>query len=245
MIQPFYLTFLIPLLLVSCRSNDFEKNPVDVLVRDMTDTPVYSIILYDMDEEGTFFKDYRHQYRIIKESKEGATPEEVITDWYPVSEEFFNRNIDNMGMEIAAKNAQGEVTKTAAPPGYANYVGNPQYGQWQQGSNGQSFWAFYGQYALLSSLFNLATFPAYRSYYNDYRGYRQSGRPYYGPTLDNGRRAYGTNSRYTTTTKPNTVWRNNPSSRNFRSSNQRTSRTGSRYGSGSSGMRSRGGGFGK
>ena len=69
-----------------------------------------------------------------------------------------------MGMEIAAKSADGEVTKTAAPPGYNNYVGNSQYGQWQQGSNGQSFWAFYGQYALMSSLFNMATFPARRSY---------------------------------------------------------------------------------
>lgn len=247
MIRSFCCVLIVPLLLVSCRSNTFEKSPVDELVRDMTDTPVYSIILYDMDEEGSLFKDYKHQYRIVKESKEGATPEEVITDWYPVSEEYFNRNIDNMGMEIAAKNAQGEVTKSAAPPGYSNHVGNPQYGQWQQGSNGESFWSFYGKYALLSSMFNMATFPARRSYYDDYRGSRQSGRPYYGPTTSNGNRTYGTNSRYTTTTKPNTTWRNNPSSRSFRSSSQRTSRTSSRYGSGSSssGMRSRGGGFGK
>ena len=240
-----YSLLLIPLLFLSCRSNDFEKSPVDELIRDMTDTPVYSIILYDMNEEGSFFKDYQHQYRIIKESKEGATPEEVITDWMPVSEDFFNRNIDNMGMEIAAKSADGTVSKTAAPPGYSNYVGNEKYGQWQQGSNGQSFWAFYGQYALLSSLFNMGTFPARRSYYDDYRGSRQAGRPYYGP-ISNGRPTYGTNSQYTTTTKPNTTWRNNPSSRAFRSSNQRTSRAGSRYGSGSSSsMRSRGGGFGK
>ncbi len=142
--RPFHLLycFFILLLLISCRSNDFEKSPVDELVRDMTETPVYSVILYDMDEEGSFFKDYKHQYRIIKESKEGATPEEEITDWMPVSEDFFNRNIDNMGMEIAAKSADGTVSKTAAPPGYSNYVGNEKYGQWQQGSNGQSFWAF-------------------------------------------------------------------------------------------------------
>ncbi len=247
MMRPSYLLYFIPLLLISCRSNDFEKSPVDELVRDMTDTPVYSIILYDMDEEGSFFKDYKHQYRIIKESKEGATPEEEITDWMPVSEDFFNRNIDNMGMEIAAKSADGTVSKTAAPPGYSNYVGNEKYGQWQQGSNGQSFWAFYGQYALLSSLFNMGGFPARRSYYDGYRGARQAGRPYYGPTTGNGQRTFGTNSQYTTTTKPNTTWRNNPSSRAARSSTQRTSRAGSRYGSGSSSsrMRSRGGGFGK
>ena len=245
MTQPYYLLLIVPLLLVSCRSNSFEKSPVDELIRDMTETPVYSIILYDMDEQGTLFKEYRHQYRIIKESKAGATPEEEVTGWYPVSEDFFNRNIDNMGMEIAAKNAQGEVSKTAAPPGYSNYVGNPEYGEWRQGNNGESFWSFYGKYALISSLFNMTAFPARRSYYDDYRGYRQSGRPYYGPTNNSGQRTYGTNSRYTTSAKPNTTWRSNPSSRAFRSSSQRTSRSSSRFGSGSSGMRSRGGGFGK
>ena len=242
MIRSYYFLWLALLLLTSCRSSNFEKSPVDVMIRDMTNEPVYSIILYDMNEEGTFFKDYYHKYRILK-GKEGEVPEEEITDWMPVSEDFFNRNIDNMGMEIAAKAADGEVAKTAAPPGYNNYVGNPQYGQWQQGGNGQSFWAFYGQYALLSSLFNMATFPARRSYYDGYQTSRRSGRPYYGPTVGNGQRAYGTNSRYTSTTKPNTTWRARSSSSSFRNSAQRTSRSGSR--SGSSSMRSRGGGFGK
>ena len=82
------LAVLILLLLFSCRSNDFQKNPLDELIRDMTDEPVYSIMLYDMDEEGTFFKDYKHQYRILK-GKEGEVPEEKITEWIPVSEEFF------------------------------------------------------------------------------------------------------------------------------------------------------------
>ena len=243
MTRSFYVLSIV-LLLSACRSNDFQKSPVDNMIRDMTNTPVYSIILYDMNQEGTFFPEYQHQYRILK-GKEGEVPEEEITDWVPVSEDFFNQNIDNMGMEIAAKSADGEVSKTASPPGYNNYVGNPQYGQWQQGSSGQSFWAFYGQYALLSSLFNLGGFPARRAYYDDYRTSRRAGRPYYGPTVGTGQRAYGTNSRYTTTTRPNSTWRQSPSSRAFRSSGQRTSRASSRYGSGSSSTRARGGGFGK
>lgn len=232
--------------LVACRSNSFEKSPVDEMIRNMTNDPAYSIILYDMDQQGTFFPEYRHQYRILKESPQDSVPEEEITEWYTVSENFFNQNIDNMGMEIAAKNREGEISKTAAPPGYSNYVGNPQYGQWQQGSNGESFWSFYGKYALMSSLFNMAAFPVRRSYYNDYQGYRRSGRSYYGPVVNN-QRAYGTNSRYTTTAKPNTTWRSSPSSRNFRTSSERTSRSSSRWGSGSSSTsRSRSsGGFGK
>lgn len=236
---------LLILLLSACSGNDFQKNPVDTMIRDMTDTPIYSIMLYDMNEEGTFFKDYQHQYRILKQSSPEAEPEEVITDWYTVSDDFFNSHINDMGMEIAAKTVDGEVSKTVSPPGYSNYVGNPQYGQWQQGAGGNSFWAFYGQYAFLSSMLNLATFPIRRSYYDDYRGYRQSGRPYYGPEVGNGRRAYGTGSAYTTAAKPNTRWSSSrrSSSTAFRSGNQ-TSRSGSRYNSSSS-MRSRGGGFGK
>ncbi len=244
-----YALFILSILtLVACRSNSFEKSPVDNFIRDMTNVPAYSVILYDMDQEGNFYPEYKHKYRIIKETNDAdSIPEEEVTDWYTVSENFFNQNRDNMGMEIVSKNRQGEVSKTAAPPGYGNYVGNSQYGQWQQGSNGESFWSFYGKYALMSSLFNMAAFPVRRSYYDDYRGYRSSGRPYYGPTVNN-RRAYGTNSRYTTTTKPNTTWRTRTSSRDFRSSNgQRTSRSSSRYGgSSSSSSRSRSsGGFGK
>ncbi|WP_277480256.1 hypothetical protein [Catalinimonas alkaloidigena] len=232
------------LLLSACSNNDFQKNPVDQMIKEMTDTPIYSIMLYDMDVEGTFFKDYQHQYRILKQSSPEAEPEEQITDWYKVSESFFNSHANDMGMEIAAKTAEGEVTKSVSPPGYSNYVGNPQYGHWQQGAGGNSFWAFYGQYAFLSSMLNLATFPVRRSYYDDYRGYRQSGRPYYGPVVNNGRRAYGTGSAYTTAAKPNTRWSSSRSSSSAFRSGNRTSRSGSRYNSSSS-MRSRGGGFGK
>ncbi len=232
------------LLLSACSGNSFQKNPVDQLVKDMTNTPVYSIMLYDMEEEGTFFKEYQHQYRILKQSTAEGEPEEVITDWYRVSDDFFNSHIDDMGMEIAAKTKDGEVSKTVSPPGYSNYVGNPQYGQWQTGAGGNSFWAFYGQYAFLSSMLNLATFPVRRSYYDDYRGSRRSGRPYYGPVANNGRRVYGTGSAYTTAAKPNTRWNTNRSSSSAFRSGNRTSRSGSRYNSSSS-MRSRGGGFGK
>ncbi|MEK6481860.1 hypothetical protein WJR50_30235 [Catalinimonas sp. 4WD22] len=235
---------LFMLMLSACSSNDFQKNPVDQMIKQMTDTPIYSIMLYDMNVEGTFFKDYQHQYRILKQSSTEAEPEEVITDWYDVSESFFNSHVNDMGMEIAAKTAEGEVTKNVSPPGYSNYVGNPQYGYWQQGSGGNSFWAFYGQYAFLSSMLNLATFPIRQSYYDDYRGYRRSGRPYYGPVVNNGRRAYGTGSAYTTAAKPNTRWSSSRSSSSAFRSGNRTSRSGSRYNSSSS-MRSRGGGFGK
>ena len=43
--------------------------------------------------------------------------------------------------------------ESSAPVG-SEYVGNSNYGQWQQGSNGSSFWEFYGKYAMFSHLFS-------------------------------------------------------------------------------------------
>lgn len=59
-------------------------------------------------------------------------------------------------------------------------IGNPNYGNWQTGSNGMSFWAWYGVYSLMGNMFGR---PAYYSdwgrnrnysYYNDYGRTRYS-----------------------------------------------------------------------
>lgn len=239
------------LFLVSCGGGEeFTKNPVDILIRDMTNTEAFSIILYDMDADGNFSKSYFHQYRIIKteddnlqDSIPGETTER-ISEWYAVPRQYFEANVDNMGMEIASKNEDGKVSKIASPPGYSNYVGNSRYGSWQTHSNGYSFWQFYGQYAFMSAMFNMATFPVRRSYYNDYNRDYYGRRPYYGPT-SSGRTIYGTNGRYTNQTRRNSTWSKNPNRNSFTNRvNNSVSRSNSRYNSSSS-MRSRSGGMGK
>ena len=235
----FYLFILF--VLTSCGGGeDYSKPPVDNIIRDMPSNRVFSIILNDMDVQGTFFHDYYHQYKIIQE-KEPGKPEEFVTGWQKVSKDYFKKNADNMGMEIASRGEDGKLHKSVSPPGYNNYIGNERYGTWQT-SGGHSFWHFYGQYAFMSSMFNLMSYPVRRSYYDDYRGgYYGTGRSYYGPTVS-GRPYYGTNSAYTRSTRPNSTWSRNTSSFKRRVAN-RTSRSGSRYGGSSS--RSRGGGFGK
>lgn len=238
-----YSIFLFLVFLSSCGGKEFVKNPVDILIRDMTDSESFSILLYDMDVQGNFSKDYFHKYRII-ETKNGET-DELTTDWIEVPKDHFERNVDNMGMEIAAKSPDGEVSKVASPPGYSSYVGNEKYGTWRQ-RDGYSFWEFYGQYAFLSTMFNMATFPVRRSYYNDYYGNYRGRRPYYGPSTG-GTTMYGTGSTYANRHKSNTSWSRNPRSNSFRqrvNNSVSRSRSGSRYSSSSS-MRSRGGGFGK
>jgi hypothetical protein len=222
----------------------FEKTPVDRMIRDMSDQEAFSILLYDMDEQGAIFKDYLHRYRVIT-TNDGEVDEQT-TDWIEVKEDFFRKHIDHMGMEIAAKSADGEITKTASPPGYSSYVGNSQYGHWVN-RGGSSFWEFYGQYAFLSSMFNMMAFPVTRSYYNDYRRDYYGRRPYYGPTTSN-RRMYGTGSAYNDKVKKNSRW-NSRRSGSFKDRVRRSvSRSDSRYnrsGSRRSSMRSRSGGFGK
>ena len=227
-------------ILSSCGGKRFEKNALDVIIRDMPSDRVFSVILHDMDVEGTFFHTYHHQYKVIEEIEPGK-PEERITKWYEVKESFFEKHANDMGMELAARGEDGKLQKGASPPGYSNYVGNPKYGSWQT-SNGNSFWAFYGQYAFMSSMFNLMTYPVRRSYYDDYRrDYYGTGRGYYGPRSA-GRTYYGTNSDYNRTSRPNSAWSRNTSSFKQRVAS-RTSRSSSRYGGSSS--RSRGGGYGK
>ncbi len=226
-------------LLSNCGGKKFTKNYIDEVVRDMPTGRVFSVILHDMDVQGNFMHDYYHQYKIIEETEPGK-PEEELTGWVEVSEDYFNQNVNNMGMELVHRGEDGKVVKSVSPPGYNNYVGNPKYGHWQS-SGGHSFWAFYGQYAFMSSMFNLMTYPVRRSYYDDYRGGYYGRRPYYGPTVG-GSPYYGTNSPYTRSTRPNSTWSRNTSTFKNRVAS-RTSRSSSRYGGSRS--RSRGGGFGK
>lgn len=231
-----------------CNNTSYEtaysgKTPVDELITEMSDLPTFSIILHDMNTEGSFFKNYLHQYKIITENSNGE-PEEKITKWYEVEENFFMANSNNMGMEIASK-ADGKVSKTVGPPGYGSYVGNEQYGQWVN-RDGGSFWEWYGKYALFSTLFNTMMYPVRQSYWGDYRGsYYGTGRSYYGP-MSNGRHQYGTNSDYNRQTRPRSTWYTNKSNNSFKQRVQSsTPRSSGSKAFSSGGYRSRGGGFGK
>lgn len=239
----------------SSSGQKYVESPVDKLIKGMSTEQNFTIVLYDMDyTEGDNI--YRHQYDVIRDVNDSVVSERTV--WYPVTDQFFQANIENMGMEIASK-IDGKVSKVASPAGHSNYVGNEKYGHWEQ-RNGGSFWAFYGRYAFMSSMFRMATYPVQRSSWNSYRSdYYGQGRPYYGSS-SNGRNMYGTNSNYSKSNS-SSKWNSKPAT--FKSSvrskvsqssaksrtaatkqtTKQTTRSSSRY-SGSS-TRSRGGGSGK
>ena len=168
----------------------FQKNPVDDIVKELTNEQNFSIILHDMDY--TEASDtYKHKYQVIvvkelpnvdvkpiaasfitlaqNETEEAIamdTAYATITDWKKVTPQYFEANMENMGMELASK-VDGKLSKETAPPGYSNYVGNEKYGKWQTDNSGNNFWSFYGRYAFMTSMFHMAMMPVGYSRWND------------------------------------------------------------------------------
>ena len=219
-----------------------SRTPLEKHQRELVRYPEYSIILEDMKEEGNFFTDYYHRYKLTYSEKGGAEDNPVfnsqITDWYKVDDKEYEKYLNFLGMVILSKSRDGKVTDARYPPGYQN-VGDSRYGQWQTDRGGNSFWEFYGKYALMSQVFGMFNRPVYRNDWDRYRDSRGRGTPYYGAN-----REYGTNGSRTKQTNKNFF------DRRVQKEQQRKARFSERAKqrvrrSRMSGMRRRSGGFGK
>ncbi len=221
------LLFII-IITTGCGTKNFKKTPLDNYIVENSNEEEFSVILEDMDVDGTFFKSYKHKYRIIKHKDD--KPYEEHTDWIEVDDKFFSKHENNLGMVILEKQGQGKISKAASPPGY-KYVGDSKYGEWRE-HNGVSFWGFYGRYMFMSQMFGMISRPVYRRDYNTYSSGGYYGRrSYYGPKSGNST-LYGTNSSQTRKSKPNFFQR-------------RASKSGWSSSRSRSGSRSRSSGFGK
>tara|TARA_B110000285_G_C15024593_1_gene563450 strand:- start:471 stop:1160 length:690 start_codon:yes stop_codon:yes gene_type:complete len=192
------LSILLLALMTSC-GRKYKKTPIDNYIVQHTKQKNFSVILDDMDVEGTFFKTHKMKFKVILEDEEG-TPTSADSDWQEVSEDFFFLNENNLGMTLLLKK-DGKVDRNASPPGY-QYVNNAKYGEWRSNAGGHSFWAFYGQYMFMSHMFGMMNRPVYQNGYNSYRSGYAGKRSYYGKT-SGGKPAYGTNSAATRKLRPN------------------------------------------
>ena len=180
------LTIALLLLLAGCGA---DPTPLSDIEGALKNARSYAIILEDMKEEGNFFTDYYHKYRIVQEDKANTT------DWLKVSEDVYRANEALLGMTIAGKK-DGEILPAAAPPGY-QYVGDPRYGSWRTDSSGRTFWAFAGGMAL-GRMLDMGRYPPiYQNDYDAYRSYRSRGAPYFGQN-----REYGTSGTVTQKSRP-------------------------------------------
>ena len=179
----------------------YIRYPVDDILANTTpDQLPLSVILYDMDIQGSR---RLNKYKVITNLDDPKKKQETITPWMRLNKRDFGRNYQNMGMEIASKtldssNNAPKVNKVPAPPGYTHYIGNSKYGHWKNRSDGTAFWAFYGKYTFMSNLFNLTTYPVSRNAYSNYRRNYYGRRAYYGGTGT--RRRYGTGSPHSRST---------------------------------------------
>lgn len=217
----------VALLLCGC---GVTQPPIYHLTAQLKDAPEYSILLDDMEERGEFVPSYYQKYRVV------AGDQVRTTDWLEVPEDYYRKTEPYLGMALVVKK-DGKVSDVAQPPGYA-YVGDEKYGTWKQDNQGNSFWEFYGKYALLSHLLGMGTGRIYRHDYDMYNQYRTQGRTYYGQN-----RQYGTNGTLTKQEKPNFYAR-----RQQREAMRKSSfadRVGSRVGRTKTGLRGRGGSWGK
>ncbi|WP_299456945.1 hypothetical protein [uncultured Microscilla sp.] len=238
----YLFALMMTFMLTSCGggSEKYIKYPVDDIVRQTPkDKLPLSVILYDMDVKGSR---RLNKYKVITNVDDPAKKKETITPWTQVSKQDFAKNYNNMGMELASKRIDSTtgkeiVSKIPAPPGYSNYVGNKQYGQWKTNSSGESFWSFYGKYMFLSTMFNMATYPVRRNSYNRYQRSYAGRRPYYGGT--GSRRRYGTGSSYSRGVSSRSYYSSGRSSRTRSSYSKYRSSSRSSRSSGRSGYSSR------
>lgn len=222
--------FFLPIVLLALSACGAPQNSIEAIKAEYESSPEYAVILNDMEEEGNFFPTYYHQYRVdIGDQKIMKPPVEV-------DENFYKNNVNFLGMVLAAKTNDGKSYNTPFPPGY-QYVGNSQYGHWQQGSGG-SFWAFYGQYAMMSNLMGWAGGGLRRNHYDGWNSSMASHRPYYGPNNQ-----FGTNGSYTQKAKP--AFYAKRKARKARSSSRFQNKIKNRTGRSKNTFRSRGFSFGK
>ncbi len=167
-----------------------DGSPLEAIRQKLAGQSTYSVVLENMKREGTFFKNYYHQYQI-------ATPGKTWpTGWIEVPKDFYQRYATYLGMTIAGMK-DGEPLMAAAPPGY-QYVGDTRYGRWRSGPGGE-YWAFNRNTPLFDEMELDIDFPhVYRHDYRKYRSARSKRVPYFGS-----KRQFGTQGSYTKKTKPN------------------------------------------
>ncbi|OJJ17478.1 hypothetical protein BKI52_26780 [marine bacterium AO1-C] len=210
------LTFILTSFLVNHQQN--TSNPIDdILAKTSNDKLPISIVLYDMDtRQGDATEDkYFHKYKVITNVNAPQKRKTTTTDFLPINREDFVKNYENMGMEVASKvmGTDGNIhlNKVPAPLGYANYIGNTEYGQWKTNNEGRSYWAFAGKYMFLSTMFHVEDYPVYRDSYTNYRRNYHRQRAYYGSIGT--RHRYGTGSRFSRNTARSGFYASDRSSR--------------------------------
>lgn len=223
----------------SSRSNIYTQSikpnveGLERIVRSYANESDFTVLLADMNYQDAQFQ---HKYEVIIPNADSVQIEE--TAWQAVSGTFFKKHRDHLGMEVATKD-NGVVKYLVAPPGFSDYVGNEEYGDWESDGSGGRRWSFYPRFIYLRPYFYNGYAPANYTNWSQYNTVGRNRTNYLGTNY-----RYGTNTLLSTSRGRNSRWAQVlPSIKNKLQEEQRTSRSSSRYSNSSS--RSRSSGFGK
>ena len=243
------------MLLLSCSSSVKPAKSVSIEPSEEIFNKLYnkdfSIVLDDMKiEEESNFMVYQHKYKVL--TLENDSLQTKDTSWKTVNKSFFKTHENDLGMEILSKH-NGKVSRVAQPVGFGWAIGNEKHGEWEavqsdstktsSNTTHRRRWVTHSS----SPFFWFWMLSRRNTYRNDYNGYRNSyssGSAYYGRNSGRGSYDYGTRSNYQTKKRSSFFTRKTANRAKWNSLYKRTSRSSSRYSSGSS-TRSRSGGFGK
>ena len=117
----------------TCSSTEgLTADPIAKLIEQYDSKNHFTILLYDMESTGILRKAYQQRYRVLYDSSGQVGYKD--SPWYKVSAAYYRQHENNIGVEVAAKSYDDQkVRRVVGPPGYTNYIGNPQYGFWYQG----------------------------------------------------------------------------------------------------------------
>ncbi len=248
-------------LIAACGDNvkpakEVSIEPTEAIIENYKDND-FSIVLDDMQiEEEANLMVYQQKYKILTVEEDSLHVKS--TPWKTVSQNYFTKHENDLGMEIISKH-DNKLSRVAQPVGFGWAVGNEKHGEWEavpqdststtttatnttnNSNNNHRRWRTNN-----SSFFFWYWLGTRRNTYrNDYNGYQTSaarGASYYGRNTGSGSYDYGTRSSHQKTTRSSFFTRKTTNASRW--SNHKTSRSSSRYSSGSS-TRSRSGGFGK
>lgn len=248
-------TTIISILFISCSSSDKEVKtitiePSQAILKSIASND-FSIVLDDMkiDETENLIV-HKHKYKVLELKNDSL--HSTDKDWSVVNQSFFLNHKNDLGMEILSRH-NGKVSTLAQPVGYGWAIGNSAHGEWEETSTDSTSTkshgtSSHGRWRTHSSspffwLWLGSRRSFFRNDYNNYRTYNTTGRSYYGQNSNN-TYTHGTRSSYQKQSRPSFFARKSQNSTSWNNLEKRTSRSSSRYKSGSS-TRSRSGGTGK
>ena len=229
---------VITLVLASCGGTSIPPNPINALMESLSKKGTYTITLDDMNLNG---EQYEHTYKIYQIKSDNS----VVISYSKkinVSDDFFMLHEDDMGMEVVSKTDKGAINTLISPPGFTNFVGNENFGEWKEAyvdtldirdDADSTFWVFNEANSNLAEELGIQGLNITLLEYNNFQENYLFNRPFYGPKTAPDSTKYGTRSSHRVRYFP-LFYRRRSLNRNFYK----------RYSSSSTGSRG-GGGFGK